>query len=262
VTGAERELPARLRHLLLGESGANDGLAHPLVVLPLLLLTGPASEAWGHWLVVTLLWQVGLGVVLGLALGHAAGRLLVWAEREHSIEVHSLFAYTVALTLLALGAGELLHLESILTVFASGIAFGRSVGSRERMQDERVQEAINRFFTLPVFVLIGLVLPWGQWAELGWRGVALTVLILLLRRLPAVLLLSRLAPDLKLRKDALVAGWFGPIGIAALYYAMLALRSTGLEVVWTVTSLAIFASVVVHGATSASVSKRYRRFNQ
>jgi sodium/hydrogen antiporter len=43
VTGelAEENLPDRLRYTLSGESGANDGLAYPFVVLPILLLTRP-----------------------------------------------------------------------------------------------------------------------------------------------------------------------------------------------------------------------------
>jgi sodium/hydrogen antiporter len=51
VTGqvAEANLPERVRHLLSAESGANDGLAYPLVLLPVLLLTRPADEVWAHW---------------------------------------------------------------------------------------------------------------------------------------------------------------------------------------------------------------------
>jgi sodium/hydrogen antiporter len=261
VTGteAERNLPERLRHLLLGESGANDGLAYPLVFLPLLLMLQPGAAALGEWLLVVMLWKVGMAVVAGIALGRAGGRLLLWAERHHTIELPSFFAYTAALTLLVLGVSELLELDGILAVFVSGIAFGGSVGSKERAEDERVQEAINRFFTPPVFVLIGLVLPWAQWAELGWRGVALAALVLVLRRLPAVLLLARFMPDLASRKDALFAGWFGPIGVAALLYAMLAVQGTGHDIIWTAVSLLIFASVLAHGVSAAPLGKRYAR---
>ena len=47
VTGrvAERSVPARLRHLISAESGANDGMMYPLVLLPILILTRPTGES-------------------------------------------------------------------------------------------------------------------------------------------------------------------------------------------------------------------------
>ncbi|MDP9437549.1 MAG: hypothetical protein M3P49_02195, partial [Actinomycetota bacterium] len=47
-------------------------------------------------------------------------------------------------------------------------------------------------FVLPIFVLFGLALPWGEWAELGWSGPILVGAVLLLRRLPAVVALNPL----------------------------------------------------------------------
>ena len=44
------------------------------------------------------------------------------------------------------------------------------------------------------------------------------------------------------RDDALFLGWFGPVGIAALYYANLSLRGTGIEAAWTVGSIVICVS--------------------
>lgn len=261
VTGsvAERSLPERLRDLLLGESGANDGLAFPLVWLPLLLIALDPPQAWAHWLARTLAWEVGGAIAAGALAGHLAGRLLMWAEAHHTIEVASFFAYTIALTLFSLGAAELAGMNGILAVFASGLAFSRAVGERDRVREERVQDAINGFFTLPIFVLIGLLVPWEGWRSLGLPGVALAALILLLRRLPAVLLLSRLMPDLPARRDVLFAGWFGPIGVAALFYAMLAARHVPDERLWPLASLVICASVLVHGMTGAPFTLLYAR---
>src|SRR5690606_9725442 len=85
------------------------------------------------------------------------------------------------------------------------------------------------------------------------------VAVLLLRRLPFLLILKRWIPELQDTRDALFLGWFGPIGVAALFYAMLALRQTGHEIVWTMGSLLICASLVVHGVTAAPFTKRYGR---
>ena len=55
---AERNLPARLRHAISSESGFNDGLALPFVVLPVLVLTEPPGEVLGHWLTHTILLEI------------------------------------------------------------------------------------------------------------------------------------------------------------------------------------------------------------
>ncbi|HEX2181326.1 MAG TPA: cation:proton antiporter [Rubrobacteraceae bacterium] len=93
----------------------------------------------------------------------------------------------------------------------------------DRAEEERVQEAVNRFFILPIFVLLGLTIPWEGWLELGWTGLLLTLAALLLRRLPAMLALKPLLGRVRGTRDALFLGWFGPIGFAALYYANLSL---------------------------------------
>ncbi len=78
VTGdlAQKNLPDRLRYTLSAESGANDGLAYPFVLLPILLLSRPPGEALSHWLTHTLVWEVGAAAVFGALVGYGAGRLL------------------------------------------------------------------------------------------------------------------------------------------------------------------------------------------
>jgi NhaP-type Na+/H+ or K+/H+ antiporter len=85
----------------------------------------------------------------------------------------------------------------------------------------------------------------------------LVVAILLLRRLPAVLLLYRGIGQLPLLRDALFTGWFGPVGVAALFYAMLALHETQLGIVWAVGSLVIFSSLIVHGLSATPFTMLY-----
>lgn len=54
-------------------------------------------------------------------------------------------------------------------------------------------------------------------------------------------------------------GWFGPIGVAALFYASLSVREAGAEEVWVIASLIVFASVLVHGFSAAPFTKLYGR---
>ncbi len=265
VTGdvADEYLPERLRHTISAEAAFNDGLAYPFVLLSILILTRLPEEALSHWLVYTVLWEVVAAVALSALIGYGTGRVLKWAQAKETTEHTSLLTVSLALTLAILGAGELLGVDSVLAVFVAGIAFSAvASGGPEETADAierkgRVQEAITRFFDLPIFVLLGMALPWEGWLELGWVGPILAITVLLLRRLPVVLALKPLLGQGK--EDVLFLAWFGPIGAAALYYATLSLERVGAEEVWVVSSLIICASLLAHGMTATPFTRLYGR---
>ncbi len=265
VTGdvADEYLPKRLRHTISAEAAFNDGLAYPFVLLSILILTRLPEEALSHWLVYTVLWEVVAAVALSALIGYGTGRVLKWAQAKETTEHTSLLTVSLALTLAILGAGELLGVDSVLAVFVAGIAFSAvASGGPEETADAierkgRVQEAITRFFDLPIFVLLGMALPWEGWLELGWVGPILAITVLLLRRLPVVLALKPLLGQGK--EDVLFLAWFGPIGAAALYYATLSLERVGAEEVWVVSSLIICASLLAHGMTATPFTRLYGR---
>ncbi|HZY58001.1 MAG TPA: sodium:proton antiporter [Rubrobacteraceae bacterium] len=266
VTGdvADEYLPKRLRHTISAEAAFNDGLAYPFVLLSILILTRLPEEALSHWLVYTVLWEVVAAVALSALIGYGTGRVLKWAQAKETTEHTSLLTVSLALTLAILGAGELLGVDSVLAVFVAGIAFNAvASGGPEETADAverkgRVQEAITRFFDLPIFVLLGMALPWEGWLELGWVGPILAITVLLLRRLPVVLALKPLLGQGK--EDVLFLAWFGPIGATALYYATLSLEGVRAEeVVWVVSSLIICASLLAHGMTATPFTRLYGR---
>jgi sodium/hydrogen antiporter len=109
---------------------------------------------------------------------------------------------------------------------------------------------------VPEFVVFGAALPWPNWIAMGWRAPVPIGTILLLRRIPAVLLLQLWLTDLRSRQEALFVGWFGPIGVGALFFAIVAHEETGIGEVWTVRSLRIAATIVVQGLTITPLRHR------
>jgi len=259
VTGpiAEKLLPERLRSALSLEAGTNDGLAYPLVLLPLLLLTAAPEPALARWLLDTLLQGVVLAVLLGLTIGWTAAKLLHWAERRSYIESYSYLTFTLSVSLFALGAGHVLGAESLLSVFAAGLAFDIWSDTRERYDEERVQEGVGKLCTLPVFLLFGAALPLQAWGAIGWPLALLGLAVLLLRRLPVLALLRPLLGRQLSLPDVAFLAWFGPIGVAAIFYAAYASRAAEAEIVWTVGSALVFASAVAHGTTAAPFCRLY-----
>lgn len=256
VTGkdAEEDLPAHDRELLSLESGANDGLALPLVLVAIAVAGGlSGAEAAAE-----MVWQVLGAVVLGVLAGVAGGKALRLGEEHGATEHGPMLLFTIVLALLVLGASGLLKLDGILAVFTAGLAFNLVSSGAERRTEVTIDEVVNRFAVLPFFLVLGVMLPWRAWGELGWPVLLLAVAVLALRRLPVVFALMR---PLKLAAaDAAYLGWFGPVGASALFYlTMEAERLAVAPDVLAVGALIVVASTVVHGLTSSSGRAAYRR---
>jgi NhaP-type Na+/H+ or K+/H+ antiporter len=167
----------------------------------------------------------------------------------------------LALSLTTIGVVGLLGGNDVLACFAAGAGLDARVSGRMHEEKAHFHEIIKRFFELPIFVLLGIVIPWQGWYVLGWRAVPLVIAILLLRRIPAMLFARRFIPQIRTIPDALFIGWFGPMGIAALLYASFAVERVESPTVWIVSSLIIFASVIAHGITAKPLTEWYGRQN-
>ena len=255
---AQRAVPSGLRHAMTAESAINDGLGLPLVILPILLMQHAPAEAGRSWVLHVLGWEIGGAVLAGAAAGWLTARCMTWARGRPDTDGASLLTVTISLALATMAGVHLLGADEILAAFVAGAVLN-NVNRQARVEEhhERFSEALGRFFDLPVMILFGAAIPWGAWTGLGWRGVAFAAGILLLRRLPAWLLLGRLMPWTRPVGRAAFAGWFGPIGAAALYYAMLIQDETGSAQLWPFISLAIGASVLAHGASATPLTRLF-----
>ena len=251
VTGplAEQNLPRGLRRTLQIESGANDGLALPFVLLAVFMLIKPQGEAVSDW-VLEVVKEVGLAVALGLLLGYAAAQLTELSLRTSEMEQPNLLGIGLALALLTLGLVHLLGGSGILAVFVAALRFSTLLEEEVRERVEETQESVTKFFILPAFVFFGAILPWSDWVALGLPGLAFVAWVLLLRRPPVVpLALEVTRTD---RRSTAFLAWFGPLGVAAIYYATFIERYpiAESETIFAAASLAICGSVVVHSITA------------
>lgn len=255
VTGdaAEEDLPEHDRQLLSLESGANDGLALPLVLVALAVATpltaGQAAGEAG--------WQILGALVVGITAGVAAAKALHFAEQHHDVENGPLLLFTLLLAFLVLGVSGLIGINGIFGSFVAGLAFNlASVGS-ERRTEVQIDEAVNQFAVLPFFLVFGAMLPWEQWGRLGWGAILLTVAVLVLRRLPVIFALMK---PLGLRvRDAALLGWFGPVGVAAVFYLTEEASRAGPDpLILGVGTLIVAASTLSHGVSAAPGRSLFR----
>lgn len=255
VTGepAERDLPARIRRLLTVESGANDGLALPLVgltVAAVLPATGP-GDAVGR-----LAWEVLAGTVIGVVAGVLGGRAIVKATRHRDLDGGSKLVFTLLLAVAVLGIARVAGTDGVLAVFVAGLAYNRMVGKHERTPQDSLDEAVNRYAVLPLFLVFGAVLPWQDWVAFGPAALVFVAAVLLLRRPPLLVALAR--PLGLTWRDATFAGWFGPIGVSALFYLAHSLdKGVADPRLFAAGSLAVAVSVVAFGLTASPGRNAY-----
>jgi len=262
VTGkiANRFVPPRLRFSITAESGSNDGLALVLILLPATLLSGAdLPSGIGTWLTHAWLYELALGAALGGLIGWLAGHLFAWAERQRDAERPSLITVAIALALLTVAVCELLGTDGILACFIAGAMFNLQLHGENEKKQEHFNEAISRLLELPFFVVLGMMLPLDEWLALGSAAVAFAFAIILLRRpLPWFILRTRFA-SLHDWRDATFAGWFGPRGIAAVFYALDWRQRTGVRDLWPLVSLVVTVSVVLHGLSGTPMIRALYR---
>ena len=248
VTGdaAEEDLPEHDRQLLSLESGANDGLALPLVLVALAVATPltagqAATEA---------LWQIGAALAVGAIGGVVAAKALHFSERHHDTEKGAMLMYTLLLAVLVLGVSGLIEANGVFASFVAGLAFNLTSSGSERKTEVEIDEAVNQFAVLPFFLALGAMIPWSAWAELGWGAVWLTAGVLLLRRPP--LLFAVMKPLGLKGRGAAYLGWFGPVGVAAVFYLTEEASRAGADpILLGAGTLVVVASTVAHGITAA-----------
>ncbi|WIB33260.1 MULTISPECIES: cation:proton antiporter [unclassified Curtobacterium] len=252
VTGslAKQNIPDRVRFNISSESGINDGLGYPFVLLPVLLLTRPTDDAWRSFLVETFLHEVVGAVLAGAVLGWLGGQLYKRARHRGLMESSSYLGFVIPFAITVLGAARVLGTDGVLAVFVAAAVFGQVIPQADEEQEGLIDDVVNRFLILPVFVLVGVAAPLAAWVGLGWAGAAGVLGALLLRRLIAVWAMRPLIAPLHGRRETLFMSWFGPVGVSALLYATTAAERTGDQRVVPVILFAITCSVVVHGLTS------------
>jgi sodium/hydrogen antiporter len=92
--------------------------------------------------------------------------------------------------------------------------------------EDSLQPTVDLILNMAIFMWLGAVCPWTTFTDgsiiPAHRLLFLGILVLLLRRLPAIYLLRRFIPQISSRRLALFTGFFGPIGISAIFYCCLA----------------------------------------
>lgn len=259
---AEKHVPVHVRRIISCESGANDGLGYPFLFLAIYLLqmdTGAAIGKWAYWIMA---YNILLSIVIGGVVGYIARKVLKYAEQRKLIDKESFLVFSVALALFLMGTVGLIKSDDLLACFIAGNSFTWDDWFRVETEQAHLMEVVDMLLNLSIFVYLGATMPWSTFNDAAmqitlWRLFVLAILVLLLRRLPVVLALYKFIPAIRTWREAVFTGWFGPIGVGAIFYYTVALESIPVdgpnaharEVLTPIIYFMVLASVVAHGVT-------------
>ncbi|MCX2967761.1 MULTISPECIES: cation:proton antiporter [Streptomyces] len=248
LVGNDR-VPARLRHLLNVESGVNDGLVLPFVIIFLAV-----SQGSGDLHLDELALELGLGVLIGVAVPWLAVKL----EQSRFFSASTAYAPLngLAIGLVVLGLAQATHANLFLAAFAAGVTVA-TFGPRQRKAFEEFGELAAELLKLAALLVFGALMSPEFLGDISWQGWLFAVLALVAVR-PVALAVSFVRSRLS-RREQLAAMWFGPKGFASVVYGLLVLNSgiAEADLIFHLVAVTIVLSILAHSSTDIVVARSF-----
>lgn len=255
------DVPLKVRQTINVESGLNDGIALPFLLLAVSVAGMQGDPNISEWLIFFVS-QVGLGPIIGIAIGVAGAFLVERAYAYGWMEPVFLKLSSLALALLAFGAAEMVHGNGFIAAFAAGMTAGQ-VAPRACERLSEFGEVEGQLLSLITFFIFGIVLVPPAIAAFSWPILLYAVLSLtVVRMLPVAISLAGTGMSWHTK---LFIGWFGPRGIASVLYVLLLLDENHLQrgsLVEVVATITVLLSILLHGVTAYPLARLYGRSEQ
>ena len=242
----------KLRHSITVESGLNDGLALPFLLLIIAIASaGDLSTVdpwyWGNFLFQ----QIALGALTGIAVGYFGGYLLEQAGRHDWMDPVFQRLSSVALALVTYTGAEHAGGNGFIAVFMAGL-FLHAGRTMVVTRLKEFGEAEGQLLTLVMFFLFGLIYVPDALPQITLKTILYALLSLtLIRIIPVVLALSGTGLNFK---EKLFLGWFGPRGIASILYLLMVIEQLGFaeqlpgyQLLFPTVVMTVVLSIFVHG---------------
>ena len=254
-------VPPVMREALNLESGLNDGICVPIVVILLGLAIGTQIEGGtlGHvvWVVVE---EIGIGALIGLALTGLTIRMLRFSERQCWIGQNWVEIPIVALAAACFAAAQAVGGSGFIACFVGGLllsALGKHHKEELLREEEllRGAEHMGEALALLTWVVFGGIVVARMIDRVTWPALLYAVLSLtVIRMVPVFLCLIGTRTS---TADKLFIGWFGPRGLATIVFAILVLdaKLPGNDTIMLAAGWAVLLSVIAHGVTANPLVK-------
>lgn len=245
-----RNIQQRMAATLEAESGTNDPMAIFLTVLTLSWIVD-GQPAFGQAMLL-FAWQMGLGLVAGLALG----RISVWILTRIRLEASGLYPILLfAIAFVAFAATSYLGGSGFLAVYVLGVSLG-SVEVPFRHSILRFHEGLAWMGQIVMFIILGLLVFPLQMVPVIPAALVITAALMFVAR-PVSVLLSTAFMGLSWCEKAFLswAGLRGAVPIVLATFPMVAgIPESGL--IFHLVFFVVLLSALVQGSTIAPLAAR------
>ena len=240
----------RLARTLEAETGGNDPMA---IALTIGLIDWIQKPDYGIGdLALLVVRQLGLGLLVGVALGAAA--TWVFARLPHSIGAFAPVA-SVAAGALSFGVADVIGGSGFLAVYLVGLAVG-STPSRFRRQLVAFHEGLAFVAQVVMFVVLGLLVFPHELGSVALSGLALAALLVLVIRPVAVWVSTALSRFTT--RERLLLGWAGLRGAVPIVLGTIVLSEEvhDSKTIFNAVFFVVVVSTLVQGTTLEWVAEK------
>lgn len=277
-------VPEPIRETINVESGLNDGIAVPIVIIAATLIPGAgavAEQAGERNFVNFILLQLVAAPLIGGAVAFALakafnatmthdGETEEWAVKSGWFSENYQSIFFLATAALCYLIADIFESSGFIAAFVGGVVFGNvKCGHGDFI--EKFMDAEGQLFAMATFFMFGLVMAPVGLAFMDWRVLALALCFLtVIRMVPVFISLIgvRLKAPIEGRSgeatrltttDKLFIGWFGPRGLASILFALLFLQNHQFDEHRPLLScivVTVALSIVLHGVTASPLAER------
>jgi NhaP-type Na+/H+ or K+/H+ antiporter len=253
----DQRIPSRVRQGLNVESGLNDGICVPLLLIAIAVAEAQDGAIGGGSALHLVLEEIGYGCVGGAVAGFAAALVIRMGVPRRLLDPLWLQVVPVAGAALAYGLAVWMGGSGFIAAFVGGAVFGglrRETGGHVAL----FLEESGGLLGAVTFILFGAVMLVPVLENLSAAVVVYGVLSLtVVRLIPVALAMVRSGAK---PPTILFLGWFGPRGLASIVFAVILVAEADVpheSVLLNSVFFTIALSVLLHGVTAAPLAKRY-----
>ena len=249
-------IPERVRNGITVESGLNDGMALPIILLFASLTAEVADVGGTDWLLFGAQ-QLILGPIAGVVVGLAGSTVMLFCNRRGYTSTIYEGVGALALAGTAYLFAEVIGGNGFISAFVAGLAFGSQVKGGCKFVFE-FAESDGQILVWAAFFLLGLSLLPEALANLDFRILLLVLANLFIVR-PLAIWISLMGTQAS-SITRLFFGWFGPRGLATALFALLIIEQIEGPYADTIMAIAINAvwiSALLHGISASPAARAY-----
>jgi len=249
-----RAIPAQLREALNLESGLNDGICVPILVILLELAINTHVDGYDPLHAAEIVAEeIGIGAAVGLLATGCAVMLLRTTVKLGWVSEEWVQVPVVALAMLCYAGAQAAGGSGFIACFVGGLIVSW-LAPRRKHELLKGAESIGDTLAMLTWVAFGALAFGRITKEIDVHVITYAVLSLTVARmLPVFLCLTGTGMGVA---DKLFVGWFGPRGLASIVFGVLVADELlpGTNTIEAVVMCTVMLSVIAHGMTATPLS--------